>query len=257
MVTIVGLGRVGGALVARATERGIPTLAVGRDAGWDGLHAGAGPILVTVRNDDLDGVVARVPEHRRADLVFVQNGMIRPWLRAHALTHNTRGLLFFAVGARGGPVVVGPPSPFHGRYAPEVRAFFAAIDVPTAEVDWARFSALELEKLTWNAAFGLMCRVHGETVGQVCDHHHDELTALVDELRRVGRAAMSVDLPIEWLVERLVAYSKTIADYRGDVKEWRWRNGWFDAVAAQRGVATPVHRRLLTAAGFGDRLVDL
>jgi hypothetical protein len=42
---------------------------------------------------------------RRGDLVFLQNGMIAPWLREHQLHTSTRALLYF------GGAILQPPSP--------------------------------------------------------------------------------------------------------------------------------------------------
>lgn len=45
---------------------------------------------VCTRNDDLDQVVAATPVARRKDLVFLQNGMLMPWLKAQGLEDNTQ-----------------------------------------------------------------------------------------------------------------------------------------------------------------------
>jgi len=94
-----------------------------------------------------------------------------------------------------------------------------------------------------------MCQEKDATVGQVCDAHEAELRELIDELRCVGRAESNVDLEADWLADRLIAYSRTIPDYQGAVKEWPWRNGWFVESARRRNVATPVHDRLLAKIG--------
>jgi hypothetical protein len=254
-VVVIGAGRVGGALAALAAAAHAPCALVDRDSGWEVLDgAGGVPVLVATRNDDLEGVVDRVPAHRRGDLVFVQNGMLRPWLREHALASATRGLLFFAVPARGAPLEPGPPSPFVGPRAAAVVAWLGAIGVPAHETDWARFSAAELEKLVWNGAFGLLCQRFDADVGTVCDAHADTLDALVRELSRVCRASLGVEVPHAWLLDRLIAYSRTIPTYQGAVKEWRWRNGWFDAAARRYGLETPLHRKLLAEVGLADRL---
>lgn len=250
-MVIVGAGRIGGALARRAAEVGRPVRLCERERGWEALAGPAGaPILVAVRNDDLDPVLARVPEARRGDLVFVQNGMLDPWLEGHGLGGNTRGLLFFAVERRGGPIEPGAASPFVGRHAATVVRWLGALGVPAVEVDAAAFAAAMLEKLIWNAAFGLLCQVHGATVGEVCERHAGELWALCEELAAVGRAALGVSLALSPLCERLCAYSRSIPGYLGAVKEWRWRNGWFVAAARARGVATPTHARLLAAVGL-------
>ena len=253
-VTIVGGGRIGGALAARAAERGVPARQVDREGGWEALGGPAGaPIVVAVRNDDLDAVLARTPAARRGDLVFVQNGMIRPWLSAHGLEDNTRGLLFFAVERRGGPIQPGAPSPFTGRHAAAVVAWLEALGVPAAAVDAAAFAAVELEKLIWNAAFGLLCERHQASVGAICEAHGAELAALCGELAAIGEAALGVRLERGPLVDRLCAYSRSIAGYVGAVKEWRWRNGWFVEEAARRGIAAPTHERLLAEVGRAGR----
>ena len=118
---IIGGGRVGQALETRAAMRGVPCVVIRRYTGWDALHADdCGPILVATRNDDLDAVVARVPEQRHGDLVFLQNGMLRSWLADHGLADATRGLLFFAVAQRGDDLNPGGDSPFAGPRASAV-----------------------------------------------------------------------------------------------------------------------------------------
>jgi len=252
MITLVGAGRIGGALARAAGARRLPHHVVRRDAGWDALREGTGPVLVTVRNDDLDAVVARVPEARRDDLVFIQNGMLRDWQAAAGLSHATRGLLFFAVPSRGAPIEVGGPSPFTGPHAAAVVEFMTAIEVPAEVVDAAAFARVELEKLVWNAAFGLLCERFEASVGTLVEAHADVTTALCGELLDVGARKLGLPLDAaarEGMIARLLAYSRSIAGYRGAVKEWPWRNGWFVAAADAIGVATPCHTALLAATG--------
>ena len=44
---------------------------------------------------------------------------------------------------------------------------------------------------------------------------------------------------------RLATYSRSIPEYRGAVKEWPWRNGWFVNVAREPGL----HEHLLEQTG--------
>lgn len=250
MVDIIGAGRVGQALQRRAEEAGVAGVLVSRTAGWEGLEGPAGrPILVTTRNDDLAGAVARVPAHRRADLVFIQNGMIRPLLGTLGLAQATRGILYFAVPARGDDLTVGDPSPFTGPAAQAVVTWLAALGVPANPVSAAAFAEVELEKLLWNCVFGLLCQAKSATVGQVCEAHGEELAALTAELLAVGQEALGTELAPEPLLARMCAYSRSIPTYRGAVKEWAYRNGWFVDLAKTSGHALPVHARLLAEAG--------
>jgi len=82
---IVGGGRVGGALMDMGN--GDDVLVKRGDA----IPASPpGPIYVCTRNDALDGIIDACPEERKGDLVFLQNGMLQPFLDARGLGDNTQ-----------------------------------------------------------------------------------------------------------------------------------------------------------------------
>ncbi|MCR9160767.1 MAG: ketopantoate reductase family protein [Nannocystaceae bacterium] len=250
---IIGAGRVGGALAARARDVGIEHTLVDRTNGWDSIEGSDAPIFVAVRNDDLASVLSKVPQSAHERLVFTQNGMLRPWLAEHGLESATRGLLFFAVPSRGAPLDPGGNSPFVGPHAAAVAQWLGRINVPASVVEPRSFAVTELEKLLWNCCFGLLCEHTGESVGTIVDEHDDVFSPLVDELLERGMPAFELDLDAaarDAMKERLRAYSRSIADYRGAVKEWKWRNGWFVQIADAPGL----HEELLEQAGHGDAL---
>jgi ketopantoate reductase len=243
---VIGAGRVGQGLQALDPQLRLLT----RERGWEALDEPAGePIFVAVRNDDLSAVLERVPEHRHTDLVFTQNGMLRDFLSERGLANATRGLLFFAVAKRGDRPAPGGTSPFWGPRAEAVASWLRDLDLPADAVDAQSFAAVELEKLIWNCAFGLCCQAFELSVGEVVEERSEELRELVAELHRVGEAAMQVSVDFEALYERLCAYSLSISDYRGAVKEWPWRNGWFVQRAESLGIDTPRHLSLLAEVG--------
>jgi hypothetical protein len=53
----------------------------------------SGPIYICTRNDDLDAIIEKTPLNRREDLVFLQNGMLGPYLEGKGLTQNTQGVV--------------------------------------------------------------------------------------------------------------------------------------------------------------------
>lgn len=231
---LVGTGRVGTALLGRARARGVDLAGVGRGEAWpDGR-----PILVTTRADDLPAVLDGCPAERRAELVFVQNGMIRPWLAGRGLGGATRGLLYFAVPRRGDDLVPGGPSPFCGPWAEAVVALLRRLDVPATTVEPAAFARLEAEKLLWNTVCGLLSEVLERPVGELPPA---EVRALVDELAPLLEGPLGVALDPAALAEGMLAYSASVAGWRGAVREWPWRNGWFVDEARRRGVPTPRH----------------
>lgn len=250
-MVIIGAGRIGTALAARASERGVSVTLVGRDTGWEAIHDGVqgDPVWVATRNDDIAAVVARTPAYRKDDLVFVQNGAIRGLLRDLGVAGATRGLLYFAVASRGGPVHEGLVSPFCGPHALASARFLGSIGLKAHALDWGRFGYYEWEKLLWLALNGLLCTKHGCTVGEVAERHSDELRALVHELGIVARAALGVDAPTDFVVGRLIDYSRTIPGWSAAIKERTWRDGWLLAAARAHQVPTSQYDALCRELG--------
>ena len=218
-MVIVGAGRVGTALA------GIRGDVLVRRGGM--IPDVAGPIIVCTRNNDLAGVVDATPAHRRGDLVFVQNGMLSTWLAERGLAESTQALLYFAVSSVGAQPVDGGRSVVTGPHADALCDLLAAGGLACRSISRSEYRGEMVEKFLWNCIFGLLCQRHSATVGEVVSEHHDEVTALTAELLGVcDRALGGVPLQVAPLVQRLCDYSSSIADYRGAVKEWPWRNGW-------------------------------
>ena len=238
---VIGEGRIG-TVFSRAAGCALVT----RHRGWYVLDEPAGdPIAVCVRNDDLGAVLTAVPKHRWADLVFVQNGMIDPWLEDHGLEGNTRGLLFFAVATRGGAAEPGGISRFTGAHANAMALWLESLGLRAEVIGRRAFSAVMLEKLIWNTAFGLLCERHGVGVGVILEQQGAELAALSRELNAVGRAALDIDLDDAALLAGLRAYAGSIPGHRAGVKEWPWRGGWFDESARVYRVEVPTFDALV------------
>ncbi|MEN0061897.1 MAG: hypothetical protein AAGA48_07070 [Myxococcota bacterium] len=255
IVSIIGAGRIGTALASRAEAAGQPVALITRTEGWDRLSTREGPILVAVRNDGLADVVARTPEARRADLVFLQNGAIRDRLAQLGVPDADRGLIYFLVAQRGGPVVGGQKSVFTGRHAAMVEHWFTSLGLAAEAVPREAFADWEWEKHVWIAAHGVLCPALDATVGEIGTTHRGHLDTLVEEWAALGIAEWNVRTPPPALVERLVMYSAEISDYKPSFKAYEDRNGWFIAVAAKHGLPADRHVAWLERVdpALGDR----
>jgi ketopantoate reductase len=244
---ILGAGRVGLALAAAARPVA-DVLLVDRTSGWERLADRAGvPLVVTPRNDDLPSALDRVPAARLPDLVLVQNGMLRTFLRARGLTRVSRGILFFAVAKRGDPIVAGAPSPFTGPRAAAVVQVLETAGVPARVVDGPAFAEVELEKLLWNSIFGLLGEVLQEPVEVSAER--SEVAELVYELAPLAEAELGVRPDREAMITRMRAYARSIPGFQAGTKEWAWRGGWFVDAASRAGVALPLHTSLALRRG--------
>ncbi len=246
MITVAGAGRIGGMMVSLARGRGEEVAVVGRGGP---IGAGEGPILVCTRNDDLEDVLGRTEPARRADLVFVQNGVVAPWARAHGLAAPTVGVLYIAVDRVGATPVPGASSPFHGPHAAAVVTLLRSGGLPAHSVDEAGLREEVGLKLAWICVLGVLGQALAVTAGEVVSEQPAAVRALCEELRPVLRGDPDTDAPVD-LVERVMDYSRSVAHYRTTVKEWPWRTGWLLASAQRQGIPLPLHREWLRRAGF-------
>lgn len=244
-LTIIGAGRVGHVFARCAEAAHQPARFVGRG---EPIEA-AGLLIVCTRADDLPAVIAATPLERRHDLVFVQNGLLRPFLVANHLADNTQGILYFAATARDGRAEPGAPSLFYGPHAGPLVTLLTAGGLPArALADSAELGREVAVKLAWNVIFGLLGQRFDEPVGASAART-PLLEALVQELTPPLAVAVGSTLDPQILLDRTRAYSMEIPAFRASVKEFSWRNGAVRAAARDAGLATPVHDALLAEVG--------
>lgn len=246
MLTVVGAGRIGGALYDLAVAQGVDAVLLRRG---DAIPDVAGPVVVCTRNDDVATVVAASP--RPDDLCFVQNGALFPWLREAGLEKNTQGLLYFAVASVGATPEAGGESLFFGRHAATLVYLLTRAGLPARALDSEGELVDEITiKLLWASIFGLMGDLHRETA-LASAARREEVVAFVAELLPVCRAGLGATVSDDEVARRLLAYSLSIGSWRASVKEWRWRNGWLVAEAARQGLAIPLHDGACARIGLG------
>jgi hypothetical protein len=212
-----------------------------------------GPIYITTRNADLQGIIDSTPEARREDLVFMQNGMLGSFLEKNALADATQVLLYLAVAKLGekptdGITDLNPDglTASTGKWGGAFAARLRKGGLTCRELAGDEYNAAMLEKHVWICAFMMVGALNGGvTVGEVESKHADQLRALVDELCAAGEKALGVKLA-PGAYYRLAAYGRVVAHFPTAVKEFEWRNGWFYAittktVAAGKPDPMPLH----------------
>lgn len=148
---VVGKGRVGEALQKML---GPDCIMVRRQ---DSIPAeGTGPIYIATRNDDLKAVIEKTPENRRGDLVFMQNGMLGPFLESYGLQDNTQVLVYFAVAKKGeaptdGVTDVNPEglTAANGKWAEDLAQTLHKAGLSCHVLAKEPFRAAMFEKLIW------------------------------------------------------------------------------------------------------------
>ena len=252
-VAVIGAeGRIGGLVMGMADTRWRP-LGVTRGLDPVGLDRAVEgdrlPILVCTRNDHLDAVLSGVHPSRHPDLVFMQNGMVQPYLAERGLSGCTQGVLWVAVPKRGDPPVPGGRSVFHGPWAKPVAELLDTHGVDAAAVDGTAYQREVAVKLAWICVFGVLGSALGGQVGEILEQHGEAVRALSDELHPLLAQEPGLDLDAAGLHARLEAYTARIPHFPASIKEWRWRNGWQREAGQRLGVAQPVFESWLARAG--------
>ncbi len=180
--------------------------------------------MIATRNDDLLNVLNNI-NIVASNLLFIQNGMLSPFLKEKKLDNSNRGLLYFAVSNLGDKPDIGDTSIFTGPHAPEIVDYLNSIGVSSKEVDNQTFKIVEMEKLIWICTFCLLSQVHDKSVGKLVNENKDEIQTLFKEFTDI---ALKKEIQIsDEQLNGLIDYSLSIPDYKGSVKEFKWRNGWF------------------------------
>ncbi|KAJ8600252.1 hypothetical protein CTAYLR_002002 [Chrysophaeum taylorii] len=249
---VVGGGRIGGLL----SSLGPKDVMMTRTSGWPEDAPAEGPIYVCTRNDALDSVIDATPVDRRDDLVFLQNGMLGPYLESKGLAHATQGLVYFAVAKLGDAPVDGVTdldpqglTTATGKWAPAFKARLAKAGLKCHVKEGEDFQRAMLEKHVWICAFMLVGASRGCTVGEVEANYASEFDELAEEMVSAGEAALGITLAPGYL-DRLKAYARSVSHFPTAIKEFSYRNGWFykmsmDAFAAGQSDPLPIHTKLL------------
>jgi len=261
---VVGAGRLGNAFLDMSLGDDI----VLRRGDSFPSDAPVGPIYVCTRNDALKDVIAMVPEERKEDLVFVQNGALLPFLEAElgADLPITILLVYFAVAKMGEDPIDGKTDTDPqgltavngtGKWAAEVKWRLESSNLSCSQLPEPSFTQAYWEKNMWIAAYMLVGALHGGcTVGDVESTHRSEVDNLISELA----TAITATYPdVRWdrgmLLDRLAAYARSVAHFPTAVKEFEWRNGAFydftlKAQAAGREDPCPTHTAGLAKLGM-------
>jgi hypothetical protein len=250
---IIGAGRVGQAL---ANMGGGADLVLKRGDKFP-VDAPAGPIIVCTRNDVLDQVVFGIPPGRWGDLIFLQNGVLQPWLEEKGLQNCTQMLAYFAVAKLGedptdGVTALNPEglTSATGKWAQAMADRLSSAGLSCHVLSKEEYQVRMYEKLIWISAFMIVGAANGGcSVGEVAASHRNQLTDIIGELAGIASSSSGVTFP-SGLVDRLVAYGNSVAHFPTAMKEFEWRNGFFYKISQKamnggKDDPAPKHSKLL------------
>ena len=240
---IIGSGRIG-SLLAEAGD----CVVLGRQDSIDPKNRG--PILIATRNDALNDIVINCPDHRKSDLVFLQNGYLDDFLNSVGLYDNTQALLYLSVTAKGvepidGITTVNPEglTTATGKHAQALADRLQSLNLKCNVVTPQDYRPAMFEKLIWISTYMLVGTAKDcSSVGQAGTDYATLVEQVVQELvtavSRVEQLSFSPGT-----MDRLRAYTDVVTNFPCAVKEFEWRNQYFYQL--ENGQACPIHNGLL------------
>ncbi len=211
-VVVIGLGQLG-EIFARGFLRGARTvIPIHRGMDPKGVASAVSDpalVLVTVGEDDLEQVLAGMPETWRDRVGLVQNELLPPDWEAHQIVDPTVVAVWFMKKA-GTHVKVVRPSQVHGPASGLVEAAFYEMDIPCQRLkgeDDLLF-ALAL-KNTYILTLNISGLQVGGTAGPLWADHRDLAEPVAREVIALQAALASEPLPEDRLLTEL---GQAIAD---------------------------------------------
>lgn len=211
-VVVIGLGQLG-EIFARGFLRGArPVIPIHRGMDPKGVAAAVTDpalVLVTVGEDDLEQVLAGMPEGWRDRVGLVQNELLPPDWEAHRIVDPTVVTVWFEKKA-GGHVKVVRPSLVHGPASGLVEAALYEMNIPSQRIKTAderlfALAAKNLYILTLNIA-GLDA---GGTAGPLWADHRGLAETVAREVIALQAALAKAPLPEDRLLADL---AQAVAD---------------------------------------------
>jgi ketopantoate reductase len=245
MVTVIGVGEIGRVFVRAASVSGEGVRTVRR--GDDPVLAseGEGPVIVAVREGDLEPLVPKLtPIAPRC--VFVQNGWLEDTLRPLG-SEIGRGFLWFT--AKGDFFRVLRSSPFFGPMSNRTADLLNRAGI-AAHSGAGRAGQAELEdeyayKLAWNCVVGLPLFVRKTTLGAYLVEHESEARAIVGETCAVLSAAFGRAIDARAAFDLLRDTTEPLGWMTGSNKAVDFRNGAIVRLGRANSIPTPVNEALV------------
>ena len=216
--TIIGNGRIGNMLFEKNDKKDV---LISRSDNYADKLPAEGPIYISTRNKDLEEIIASTPEHRRPDLVFLQNGILTDYLRKKGLEDNTQALLYVAVAKKGEEPIDGPEgyTSVTGRWGTDFKERMNKANLFCQVLDKEPWLIKMLEKHIWICAFMAVGAKHGVNVGTVEASHRAEVQALIEEMVAAAEKETKVKFPAG-VIDRLCVYARSVAHFPTALKEF-------------------------------------
>ncbi len=195
-LVIYGVGELGRLYGAAALRVGLRVTPITRDGEPARVLAGLGadvPILVSVGEDALDGVLASLPQERATAPILLQNDLFPSRWEQHGLTPTV--IVAWLLKKRGTQLTVARSSPVYGKHAPLVLALHEAMGAAAHELARpAQLAQALVEKYAFILGINALGMLRDRTLSGWQQEDPLRVRAVTSEAATLGAALSGIEL---------------------------------------------------------------
>ncbi len=241
-VVVVGIGEMGRVFAGGFLAAAHPVYPVNRSTPMAEIAAAVPDpalVLITVGEDDLDPVLAELPDVWRSRVGLIQNELLpRDW-EAHGIGNPTVASVWFEKKA-GRPITVIVPTLVAGPAAPLVAEALGAIDVAADVIPTAELTGALVAKNLYILVANIVGMRTGGTVSGVWDGNRDLAEAAAAEILDIQEALVGGPIDRDGAIAAMVSAFAADPDHGATGRSAPRRLERALGHAAAAGLDTPV-----------------
>ena len=206
-IVIIGIGEIGSVFARGFLKTGHPVYPVTRDMDFNqAVHRVPEPelVLVTVGENDLDAVLAQLPEPWKANVALIQNELLPQNWQQHNIVNPTVASIWFEKKPHQSPKVV-VASPVYGVHAGLIKNALNVLDIPCTLLENESQLLFELVRKNYYILASNICGLKtGGTVSELWDIHANFVREVLVDIHAIQEHLTQQSLDKEALLDAML-----------------------------------------------------
>lgn len=206
-IVVIGIGEIGSVFARGFLKTGHPVYPVTRIMDFNqAINRVPEPVLVLVAvgENDLQDVLAKIPEPWKSNVALIQNELLpRDW-QQQGYKNPTVASIWFEK-KKGQDVKVVVPSPIYGNHAGLMKSALDALDIPSNILSAEDQLLFELVRKNYYILASNICGLKtGGTVSQLWTNHKDLVQDVLHDIHNIQEALVGQTLDSATLLDAML-----------------------------------------------------
>ena len=206
-IVIIGIGEIGSVFARGFLRTGHPVYPVTRDMDFNhAINRVPEPelVLIAVGENDLQDVLARIPEPWKSNVALIQNELLPNDWKKQGYDNPTVASIWFEK-KKGQDVKVVVPSPIYGPHAGLIKSALDALDIPNVILSDDDQLLFELARKNYYILASNICGLKtGGTVSELWENHEVFVRDVLKDIHAIQEHLTGQDLDAETLLQAML-----------------------------------------------------